>query len=70
MATISSGQYCKPLVLSLVHMAVQQVSGIMVIQSNIVDIFNQVSPEYDAKLWSNIIGGIQVIGTFFGKPTS
>ena len=49
MGMISSGQYWKPLVLSLVLMAVQQLSGIKVIQSNIVNIFDQVSPEYDAK---------------------
>ena len=67
MGMISSGQYWKPLVLSLVLMAVQQLSGIKVIQSNIVDIFDHVSPEYDAKLWSNIIGGIQVIGTLLAS---
>ena len=49
MTIISSGQYWEPLVLSLVLMAVQQVSGNKVIQSNIVNIFDQVSPEYDAK---------------------
>lgn len=55
--------YVKPLALSLMLMLLQQFSGIKVINSYIVQIFQNAGSKFDANICAIVVGVIQVTGT-------
>ena len=55
--------YLKPLCISLMLMFLQQFSGIKVISSYIVQIFQNAGGKFDANICSIVVGVIQVTGT-------
>ena len=59
----SSSMYLKPLFISLMLMLFQQFSGIKVISSYIVQIFENAGSKFDANICSIVVGVIQVTGT-------
>ena len=60
---LSSRQYRKPLLISIMLMMLQQFSGIKVISSNLVEIFQRAGAELDANNCTIIVGSIQVFGS-------
>ena len=55
--------YLKPLCISLMLMLLQQFSGIKVISSYIVQIFQNAGSKFDANICAIVVGVIQVTGT-------
>ena len=62
-AVLATARYRKPLGLSVLLMVMQQFSGIKVISSYIVQIFQNAGSELDASVCSIVVGVIQVVGT-------
>ena len=62
-AILFSSQYMKPLALSILLMILQQFSGIKMISSYIVQIFQDAGNEFDANTSSIVVGVIQVVGS-------
>jgi len=62
-AVLSNTMYLKPLCISLLLMLLQQFSGIKVISSYIVQIFQNAGGKFDANICSIVVGVIQVTGT-------
>ena len=60
---LSNKMYLKPLCISLMLMLLQQFSGIKVISSYIVQIFQNAGSKFDANICSIVVGVIQVTGT-------
>merc|ERR1711892_1087671 len=60
---LSNPMYLKPLCISLMLMLLQQFSGIKVISSYIVQIFQNAGSKFDANICSIVVGVIQVTGT-------
>jgi len=60
---LSNTTYLKPLCISLMLMLLQQFSGIKVISSYIVQIFQNAGSKFDANICSIVVGVIQVTGT-------
>ena len=60
---LSNTIYFKPLCISLMLMLLQQFSGIKVISSYIVQIFQNAGSKFDANICSIVVGVIQVTGT-------
>eukprot|EP00092_Neocalanus_flemingeri_P034712 GFUD01037773.1.p1 GENE.GFUD01037773.1~~GFUD01037773.1.p1 ORF type:complete len:517 (+),score=127.69 GFUD01037773.1:69-1619(+) len=60
---LSNKTYLKPLCISLMLMLLQQFSGIKVISSYIVQIFQNAGSKFDANICSIVVGVIQVTGT-------
>ena len=60
---LKSKTYLKPLCISLMLMLLQQFSGIKVISSYIVQIFQNAGTKFDANICSIVVGVIQVTGT-------
>merc|ERR1711892_634255 len=62
-AILGNPMYLKPLCISLMLMLLQQFSGIKVISSYIVQIFQNAGSKFDANICSIVVGVIQVTGT-------
>ena len=62
-AILSNNTYLSPLCISLMLMLLQQFSGIKVISSYIVQIFQNAGSKFDANICSIVVGVIQVTGT-------
>lgn len=62
-AVLSSSRHRRPLLLAIILMVMQQFSGIKVVSSYIVQIFQQAGSEFDASVCSIVVGVIQVTGT-------
>ena len=60
---LTNKTYFKPLCISLMLMLLQQFSGIKVISSYIVQIFQNAGSKFDANICSIVVGVIQVTGT-------
>lgn len=63
LSILTNKTYLKPLSISLMLMLLQQFSGIKVISSYIVQIFQNAGSKFDANICSIVVGVIQVTGT-------